>query len=406
MQQSIPATTGFGPAPLQGLRRVKYLYLVWGALRRRPARTLLTVMSVTTAFFLFGVLQGINVGIDNIFKVLNVAHLDVMSRVSMNDPLPLAHVSRIGALPGVADATPLTAVVGTYQRPTDLQVVLGVDTDAFLRIYKEIKVSPEQVEALRRTRSGAIVGKQLAKKEGWKIGDRIPIHSFNAIKQDGSADWVFDLVAIYDLDQTDWATRFFVHYDYVNEALKTGKDKVVQVLVGIKDPSQSAQVSQAIDDLFANSPNQTVTQNEKDYVESLMRQIGDISFLVNGIVGAVLFTLLFLTANTMAQSVRERVPELAVLKTLGFSDTAVQRLVLAESLIVCVISALLGLAIASVVLPAIAQLLSSQGIGPLRVAPAVLAAGVVTAVVLALVSGLLPALRARRLDIVAALAGR
>ena len=385
---------------------MKYLYLVWGALRRRPARTLLTVLSVTTAFFLFGVLQGINVGIDNIFKVLNVAHLDVMSRVSMNDPLPLSHVNRITSVPGVADATPLSALVGTYQRPTDIQVVLGVDTDAFLRIYKEIKVPSAQVEALRRTRSGAIVGKQLAKKEGWKIGDRIPVHSFNVTKQDGSADWVFDLVAIYDLDQTDWATRFFVHYDYINEARKAGKDTVLQVLVGIKNPSQSAKVSQAIDDVFANSPNQTTTQNEKDYVESLMRQIGDISLLVNWIVGAVLFTLLFLTANTMAQSVRERIPELAVLKTLGFSDIAVQHLVLVEALIVCVISALLGLAIASMVLPAIAQLLSSQGVGPLRVAPTVLVAGVVIAAVLALVSGILPALRARRLNIVAALSGR
>ena len=385
---------------------MKYLYLVWGALRRRPARTLLTVLSVTTAFFLFGVLQGINVGIDNIFKVLNVAHLDVMSRVSMNDPLPLSHVNRITSVPGVADATPLSALVGTYQRPTDIQVVLGVDTDAFLRIYKEIKVPSAQVEALRRTRSGAIVGKQLAKKEGWKIGDRIPVHSFNVTKQDGSADWVFDLVAIYDLDQTDWATRFFVHYDYINEARKAGKDTVLQVLVGIKNPSQSAKVSQAIDDVFANSPNQTTTQNEKDYVESLMRQIGDISLLVNWIVGAVLFTLLFLTANTMAQSVRERIPELAVLKTLGFSDIAVQHLVLVEALIVCVISALLGLAIASMVLPAIAQLLSSQGVGPLRVAPTVLVVGVVIAAVLALVSGILPALRARRLNIVAALSGR
>jgi putative ABC transport system permease protein len=385
---------------------VKYIYLVWAALRRRPVRTFLTVLSVTTAFFLFGVLQGINVGIDGVFKLLNTAHLDVMSRVSLTDPLPLSHLSRIAAIPGVAHVTPLTALVGTYQRPSDIQVILGVDVDALVKIYETLHVQPDALAAMRRTRTGAIVGRSLAKKEGWKIGDRIPIHALNAPKKDGSSDWFFDIVGFYDMDQPEWATRFWANYDYINEGRTTGKNTVVQFLVGITDAGQSAKVSQAIDDTFANSPNQTTTQNEKDYVESLMRQIGDISFLVNGIVGAVLFTLLFLTSNTMAQSVRERVPELAVLKTLGFSDRSVQWLVLAESLTLSILAALLGLGIASLILPRITSLLSSQGIGPMHLGPLVVGAGVAAAVVLALVSGVLPARRARRLDIVAALAGR
>ena len=385
---------------------MKYLYLVWAALRRRPVRTFLTLLSVTTAFFLFGVLQGINVGIDGVFKLLNTAHLDVMSRVSLTDPLPLSHLSRIAAISGVAHVTPLNALAGTYQRPNDLQVVLGVDMDALTKIYENIKIKPDVVEAMRRTRTGAVIGRSLAKKEGWKIGDRIPIHSINMSNRDGTSNWVFDIVGFYDMDQPEWATRFWANYDYINEGRSTGKDTVVQFLVGVKDAGQSAKVSQAIDDTFSNSPNQTTTQNEKDYVESLMRQIGDISFLVNGIVGAVLFTLLFLTSNTMAQSVRERVPELAVLKTLGFSDSTVQWLVLAESLALSILAALLGLGIASLVLPVITSLLSSQGVGPMHLGPVVVSAGVATAVLLALVSGVLPARRARRLDIVAALAGR
>src|SRR6185437_6979700 len=268
------------------------------------------------------------------------------------------------------------------------------------------KIKPEVVEAMRRTRTGAVIGRSLARKEGWKIGDRIPIHSINMSNKDGTTNWVFDIVGFYDMNQAEWATRFWANYDYINEGRATGKDTVVQFLVGVEDAGQSAKVSQAIDDLFANSPNQTTTQNEKDYVESLMRQIGDISFLVNGIVGAVLFTLLFLTSNTMAQSVRERVPELAVLKTLGFSDSSVQWLVLAESLTLSVLAALLGLGLASLILPRITSLLSSQGIGPMHLGPLVVGAGVATAVLLALVSGVLPARRARRLDIVAALAGR
>jgi putative ABC transport system permease protein len=385
---------------------VKYLYLVWAALRRRPVRTFLTVLSVTTAFFLFGVLQGINVGIDGVYKVLNVAHLRVNSRVNMNDPMPISHSNRIAALPGVAHVTGLTVLLGNYQGPRNVQLVLGVDIDELFKIYENFRIPPAQLEAMRNARTGAIVGRALARKNGWKIGDRIPIHSFNLTKKDGSADWVFDIVGIYDMEQTEWATNFWVHYDYINEALTTGKNLSMQFLVSIKDAGESARISQAIDDAFANSPNQTATQNEKDFVESLLRQIGDISFLVNGIVGAVLFTLLFLTANTMAQSVRERVPELAVLKTLGFSDSSVQWLVLAESLTLSILAALLGLALASLVLPVMTSLLASQGMGAMRVEPVVVAVGVGVAVLLALVSGVLPALRARKLDIVAALAGR
>jgi putative ABC transport system permease protein len=385
---------------------VKYFFIVWGALRRRPARTFLTVLSVTTAFFLFGVLQGINVGLDTILKRLNVAHLEVTSRISLNESMPVSHVARIVQIPGVANATPLWAVVGNYQRPNNTMIALAVDVGALTRIYKELEVPPEQLAAMLRTRSGAIVGKALARKHGWKIGDRIPIHSYNTFHKDGSADWVFDIVGFYDLDLSDWATRMWVNYDYVNEGRTSGKDTTMQILVGIKDAKRSAQVSQAIDDTFASTPNQTVTQNEKDFVSGLLRQVGDISFLVNGVVGAVLFTLLFLTSNTMAQSVRERIPELAVLKTMGFSDAGVQWLVLVEALLLSILSAALGLALASLVLPVIAQTLESQGIGPMHVPPLVLGGGIGIAALLAFISGVLPARRARRLDIAAALAGR
>ncbi|HXR90825.1 MAG TPA: ABC transporter permease [Steroidobacteraceae bacterium] len=385
---------------------MKYLYLVWAALRRKPVRTFLTLLSVTTAFFLFGVLQGINLGIEGVFKMLNTAHLRVMSRVNMNDPMPISHARRMAAIPGVAHVTGLTVVFGSYQQPRNIQIALAVDIDETFQIYETMKVQPQVLAAMRRTRSGAIVGRALARKYGWKVGDRIPIHAFNVTRKDGSADWVFDIVGFYDMEQSEWASNMWVHYDYVNEARGAGKDTAMQFMVGINDARQAAKISQAIDDAFANSPAQTTTQNEKDFVESLLRQIGDISFLVNGIVGAVLFTLLFLTANTMAQSVRERIPELAVLKTVGFSDNTVQWLVLAESLALSILAALLGLGIAALVLPAMTSVLQAQGGGAMHVRPLVVAVGAGVAVLLAIVSGILPARRARRLDIVAALAGR
>lgn len=386
---------------------MKYFPLVWAALRRRPGRTLLTLLSIVTAFFLFGMLQGFNVGLNSAMNLANVAHLVVMSRVSLNSPMPLAHAARIASVPGVTAVTPINVVFGTYQRPTNIQVVIGVDIPKLLEVNSDMQVPPEQLATLARTRTGIIVGKALAQKQGWKIGDRLPIHALNAPKRDGTSDWVFDIVGFYDVPrQPEWAVRVWGNYDYINEAVTSGKNTAIQFYVGVKDAHQSARIAQAIDNLFANSPDQTTTQNEKDYFQSVMRQIGDIGFLVNAIVGAVFFTLLFLTANTMAQSVRERLGELAVLKTLGFTDSTVQWLVLTEALLLSVIAALAGLGLAQLVLPAVSSTLASQGIGPMHVALPVFAAGLGIAVLVALVSGLPPAARARRLQIAAALSGR
>ncbi len=387
---------------------MKYLPLVWAALRRKPARTLLTCFSIVTAFFLFGTLQGINVGIANITKITSVSHLVVMSRVQMGAAMPLAHAAEIQAVPGVTAVASVNVLIGTYQRPNNPILVIGTEIDAMAKINADILVAPQQLAAMARNRSGVIVGVTIAKEYGWKIGDRIPVHSLNTTKTDGSADWVFDIVGTYTLQQPDWATRIFANYDYINEAITTGKNQSMEFYVGINDPAKSAAIAQAIDDRFANSPDQTTTANEKDFLESTLRQIGDINFLVNGVVAAVLFTLLFLTSNTIAQSVRERTSELAVLKTLGFTDAGVQWLVLVEALVLSFISAALGVALASGVLPWVTSgpLLAAQGIGAMHVPAMVYVAGSAVAVLLALVSGVPPAVRARRLNIVAALSGR
>ena len=386
---------------------MKYLPLVWAALRRKPARTLLTCFSIVTAFFLFGTLQGINVGIANIEKLLSVSHLIVQSRVNQGAAMPLAHKVQIESVPGVTAVAPFTIVIGTYQRPNNPMIIIGSDFDAMLKISSDLMVAPEQAAALRRTRNGVIVGVTTMKQYGWKVGDRIPVHGI-APKADGTSDWQFDIVGTYTLQQPDWATRIWANYDFVNEALGTGKNQSVLFYVGISDPAKSAAIAQAIDDRFANSPDQTNTANEKDSIESTMAQIGNINFLVNGVVGAVLFTLLFLTSNTIAQSVRERTAELAVLKTLGFTDAGVQWLVLAEALALAMVSAALGVALSSRVLPWLTSgpALSAQGIGAMHVPTLVYAAAAGVALLLALISGVPPAVRARRLNIVAALSGR
>jgi putative ABC transport system permease protein len=392
---------------------VKYFPLVWAALRRRKARTLLTAFSIATAFFLFGALQGINLGIARMEKLLDIPALLVMSRVRMDAPLPLAHAARIRAIRGVTAVSPMTALVGTYQSPSNVIVVIGMDLPALLAMSPDMKVAPDQMAAVERTRSGVLVGVSMMKERGWKVGDRIPLHAFeinglSGTKKDGSSDWIFDIVGTYTLSQPDWATRVLANYDYINEALAAGQNQAIGFQVGIADSKQSAQISQAIDDEFANSPDQTRTQNLKEFMDSVLRQVGDINFLFNGIVGAVLFTLLFLTANTMSQSVRERIGELAVLKTVGFTDGGVQWLVLAEALVLALSAAVLGLLFGSWALPWATNnmVLQSQGIGAMHVPGTVFAYGLAIAVLLALVSGLPPAQRARRLSIVAALSGR
>ena len=386
---------------------MKYLPLVWAALRRKPARTLLTCFSIMTAFFLFGTLEGINVGIANVVKLTSVSHLIVQSRMNQGAAMPLAHAVQIRSVPGVTAVAPFTIVVGTYQQPNNPMIVIGSDFDAMLKISSDIIVAPEQAAALRRTRNGVIVGVTTMKQYGWKVGDRVPVRGI-APKADGTNDWQFDIVGTYTLQQPDWATRIWANYDFVNEALGTGKNQSVLFYVGISDPTKSAAISQAIDDRFANSPDQTNTANEKDSIETTLGQIGNINFLVNGVCGAVLFTLLFLTSNTIGQSVRERTGELAVLKTLGFTDAGVQWLVLAEALTLAMVAAALGVALSSRVLPWITSgpTLSSQGIGAMHVPNMVYAAATLIALLLALISGVPPAARARRLNIVTALSGR
>jgi putative ABC transport system permease protein len=384
---------------------MKYWHLVWAALRRKPTRTILTTLSIVTAFFLFGALQGINVGLGNSIDAVKGTHLRVSSRNGLASMMPMTHVARVAQVPGVRDVTGSALLFGRIAPRNTIVLVSACDLEATFRIYTEMSVPKEQVANALRTRTGVIVGKALATREGWKIGDRIPIRSLNMKKADGSYDWVFDIAGLYDQDNPDQAMFILAQYDYVNEARVTGKDKVVQIIVGIDAASRAAEVSQAIDDLFANSPNQTLTQTEKEFVESTLRQVGDINFLIDAIVGAVLFTLLFLTANTMAQSVRERIPELAVLKSMGWTDGAVQWLVMTESLALCLIGALGGLWLSAVVLPAVTYQ-PALSLNAMRVPNTVFFWGALLALVMAIASGLPLARKARRLDIAAALSGR
>ena len=381
---------------------MKYFPLIWAGLWRKRTRTVFTLLSIVTAFLLFGLLQGVNSAFSRGVAGANVDRLYVQSRISFTEPLPFADLPQIEAVPGVAGVAYASWFGTYYQDPKNFVFSFPADVDRYFSIYSEFKLPSDQLDALSHTRTGAVIGRQLADKYGWKIGDKVPLHSTIWVRKGGTSDWTFDIVGIYDdPEEPARASQFLFNHDYFDEARSFSKGMVGWYIVRLADSSRAVEVAGAIDHLFANSTYETKTVTEKENAQSFLKQIGDINFIVDAIVGAVLFTLLFLTGNMMMQSVRERIPEFAVLKTLGFSDTGVLVLVLAESLLLCLAAAAIGLAGATAIFPMLKDV-----IGVVSLPSVVIVIGLVIAVLLALASGLPPAWRAKRLNIVDALAGR
>jgi putative ABC transport system permease protein len=383
---------------------LKYFHLIWAGLWRKRARTLFTMASIVVAFLLFGLLQGLNQGFNTVVTNLNVDRLYVSAKTNMTDGLPISYGQRIRNVPGVRAVSHWTYFGGYYQNARNAIPAFATDPEPLFQVYREMKIKPEYLEAMKKTRTGALVGSALAQKYGWKVGDRVPLGTSIWTTKQGSSTWMFDIVGIFDTSEYGGGfPAFYLNQEYFTENASFGGNVVHYYLVGIKDPHQATRISKEIDALFANSTYETRTQTESALAQMQLKQLGDINFIVNAIVGAVLFTLLFLTANTMMQSVGERTPELAVLKTLGFSDSKVLTLVLIEALALCVFAAAGGLALATLVFNSGAlRVIFGNFTMPLIV----LAMGAGVAMVLAVVSGLPPAWRARQLNIVDALAGR
>jgi putative ABC transport system permease protein len=381
---------------------VKFFPLLWAGLWRKRTRTMLTLLSVVIAFLLFGLLQGVNSWLNNALAETRVNRLYTVSRISYIEPLPMAYLQQIETVPGVETVAYFNWFGGYYQDAKNNITGYPIDVERTFKVFPDWIAPREQIEKMAHQRDGAIVGAALAKKYGWKIGDRVPLRTSIWTKKDGTSSYDFEIVGIFTAPaQPTNEQLFLMNYAYFDEARSFGQGQVGWYAFSIKDPTQSSAISKRIDKLFENSPNETKTQNEKEFAQAQIKQIGDIGFMVNAIVGAVMFTLLFLTGNTMMQSVRERIPELAVLKTLGFSDSRLLTLVLAECLLLCLFAAAIGLGLAALIFPLLKGVM-----GTAALPPRVLGVGAGVAALLALVTGLPPALRAKRINIVDALAGR
>lgn len=380
---------------------MKYFPLVWSALWRKKPRTIFTMLSIVVAFLLFGMLQAVAQSMTQSVQISGADRLFTAGKFSFTEILPLGYYARIKSTPGVQLASHASWFGGVYQNERNFFGQFAVDHETYLDVYTDLIVSEEARRAWARNKTGALVGSGLAKKFGWKVGDRIPIQAAIWPKRDGRNDWEFDVVGLIDgQDEASQAQAdvLLFRFDYFDEARQFGQGYVGWYLEKIADPAQAATIAAAIDRQFANSPKETRTDSEKAFNQAFMKQMGDIQLIVRSILGAVFFTLLFLTGNTMMQSVRERIPELAVLKTIGFSEPSVLALVLAESLLLCLIAALAGLGAASIMMPGLAAKMPGLEMGA-----EVWLMGLGLAAVLAAIVGFLPAWRAMRLDIVKAL---
>jgi putative ABC transport system permease protein len=319
---------------------MRYLPLLWANLRRKPLRAGLTFACVVAAFLLFGVLKGVEFALTGVADFAGEDRLVTQHRVSLIQYLPISYLDRIRAVDGVVHATSNDWVGGFYQDERNQLNVIAVEPRSFVQVYSEYGTD-EQKSAFIADRTGALVGRGIATRYGWKVGDTVPMRSNIFRKRDGSDSWDLRIAAIYDLESDN--SSVYMHYDYLNEARTYGRDEIGWVVMRIADPNRGPEISRRIDALFANSSAETRTSSESAFLQTFANQMGNIGAIVTVVAAAVFFTMLLVTANAMAQAVRERVRDIAVLRTLGFSNALVVMLVLVEGIGITALGAALGL---------------------------------------------------------------
>jgi putative ABC transport system permease protein len=381
---------------------MKFFPLIWRNLLRRKLRTTFTALSIFVAFVLFGFLMAVRVAFTMGVELAGEDRLVLIHKVSIIQLLPISYYDRIKTVEGVADVMHSTWFGGIYQEPSNFFPQMAVHAEPLLRLYPEFVVPEDQKKAWLEDRTGAMVGRALADRFDWKIGDRIPIQGTIWRMPDGSP-WTFTIRAIYDagVKGTD-TTQFFFHHKYLDEVRRNfGAGLVGWYTLRIADPDRAADIARKIDSMFANSEYETKTTTEKAFGQAFASQVGDIGSIMISITAAVFFTIVLVAGNTMAQSIRERVSELAVLKTLGFTNGLVLGLVLAESILLVLVGGGLGLLVGWLIT------LGGDPTGGFLPAFFIpgrdLAIGVGMVLALGLAAGALPATRAMRLRIVDAL---
>ncbi|HVC37185.1 MAG TPA: FtsX-like permease family protein [Gammaproteobacteria bacterium] len=386
---------------------MKYLPLIWANLTRHKTRIIFTLLSVIFAFLLFSVLVAMRQAFTLGANLAGADRLVTMSAVSLVNSLPINYGERISAVKGVQEVAGEDWVGGYFQDPRKPIFAMAVQAENYLDIHSEYLLPAAQKQVWLADKRGVIVGASLAKQYGWRLGQQLPLRSNIWRDNNGNNTWVVTVDGIFTTHQQGQDSLLLMHYDYLNDARAFVRDTVSFFILKIADPQQTGPVGQTVDALFANSPNETRTATEKAFAQSFAAQFGDIGAIVTAVVSAVLFTMLLVTANTMAQSVRERTNELAVLKTLGFSNQRIASMVLLESLLVTGIGGAIGLSLAYALIASLGFFAGAllEFLPGLYIPASSTLLGALLIIVLGILAGLLPATRAMRLQVVAALRG-
>lgn len=383
---------------------MKYFGLIWAGLFRKKLRALLTLLALWSAFALLGLLQAVNSLFNGGADFLGANRLITQARTSFTQPLPMRLMTQIEAVPGVARVSHSQFFGGRYQEGGSFFPQFAVNPQRLFDTYPEWVLSDDDKRRFITTKDGAIAGKLLAEKYGWKVGDIIPLNSFIWTKEDGTRIWEWKLVGIFDGRDSEWEKRtslMYLNYGQFDEGRNPRARGLGGVFViSMEDADQAEAISAAVDAKFENSADETKTQSEQEFQLGFARQLGDIGLIVNLITSAVFLSILFLTGVSMSQSIRERIPELAILKVLGFRDRTVMLLVLAEAFLLCFLGALTGMLSASF----LTTVLPPEF--PITTDSRVWVTAGICVLLLSLLIGVPPALRALRIKIVDALAGR
>lgn len=379
----------------------KYLPLLWANLGRKRLRTSLTIASIIVAFLLFGLMQTLRVALTGSPDLAGVDRLVTLHKISIIQSFPLSYLNRIRGVDGVKVATTSNWFGGVYQDDRNQIGTFAVDVPSFIEVYDDYNLSPQIKDAWLKDRTSAIVGDVVAERFGWKLGDTIPIRSNIWTQKDGTNTWPMKIAGIFHAANGDNQSIYF-HYDYLNESRSQIKDQIGMVVIKVADPARSEQIARNVDAMFANSSTETKTSTEKAFIQGFANQMGNIGKLLTLIGAAVFFTMLLVTANTMAQSIRERINEIGVLKTLGFSASGVTMMIIGESILVTALGGYIGLAFAALVGEGMGKAL--QQFFPVLGMPGwTWAAGTALILILGGIAAALPCAQASRLKIVDAL---
>lgn len=380
---------------------MKFLSLIFKSARRSKRRTALTALSVAIAVFLFASLRAVLDGFNAAAEGSSSTRIVTIRSTSLIFPMPTSHANVMRNTTGVRDLTWANWFGGIYKDPANFFAQFAIEPESYLRMYPEILLTPEEKQAFLDDRTGCIVGDGLARTYGFKIGDRVVLQP--GIPIYGSQDFTFTVRGIYRAGGTavDNQSMLF-HWKYADER-SIEKGLVGWFVLEIDNPEKAAQISSAIDQQFTNTLYETKTDTEQQFASSFASMFGNLNLLLGSIAFAVIVTTLFVAANTMAMSVRERTTEIAVMRTLGFPSQVIFFFIAGEGLLISLLGGLLGAGLAVLVVNGERLGISGGFVPVFGVSTSNALTGVGISLIIGVVAGLVPATLASRLKIVDAL---